>query len=706
MTCCVKFEVDAPADVKGDSGETVCIVGNCNELGMWSCDNVIAMTRQNNTSSTWTLEIWLPQGQTVKYRYAICKFHELPDNKRGVTVQQWEVHLKPRQFIPQGTEYTENSGIFGIVDGVEKIDKGWLTKQTEVRLYFHDAGESDLITIFDSHETPDADQGVRYWFRVTAKTLRNTPRNKKKSQGTMTTSSTVASPSSSPVKNLSSKSNVPPHLANTNGDGSPAMHGPDASIPVTVQVLNNSEYKSSHQGPFGHVYDDKDFLMFSAQTFKPDALTLTIEVFEEDISDVEAEPRYLGEAHLLPKKLKACSGYIDVPIYGTSKEPVGELYIEYLVIQPLDVDSNDMSVSYARHWKKRNRPLNIGHRGSGRSEIDAADCGSSDRSTTSWQLAEVKENTIASFQAADKYGVDFIEFDVLLTKDMIPVIYHDFNIFLNMKKKKSGESSELFELPISELTLQQLQLLKVSHGSQKTEANQTDQHEDDVEDFDVQPFPTLRQVFEKVPEHIGFNVEIKYPQLYITGVEEQQGTHIEMNVFVDAILKVVLESAGARRVVFSSFCPDVCAMFRLKQNRYPVMFLNYAETKRYDSFMDERCSNFSKATHWALSQGFLGLSTHTEDFLRDRWLVTAVHDAGLVVFCWGDDNNSADVINDLKKLNVDGVIYDRVIDLEQSKENIFLLEARDKEQLLKTISSLSVSDAATTGNTNGAENQK
>ena len=38
-----------------------------------------------------------------------------------------------------------------------------------------------------------------------------------------------------------------------------------------------------------------------------------------------------------------------------------------------------------------------------------------------------------------------------------------------------------------------------------------DIHEDDVSPEDLQPFPTLKRVFEGVELHTGFNVEIKYP---------------------------------------------------------------------------------------------------------------------------------------------------------------------------------------------------
>lgn len=42
-------------------------------------------------------------------------------------------------------------------------------------------------------------------------------------------------------------------------------------------------------------------------------------------------------------------------------------------------------------------------------------------------------------------------------------------------------------------------------------------------------------------------------------------------------------------------------------------------------------------------------------------------DLGLIVFCWGDDNNSKDTIQLLKSLGIHGIIYDKM-DVLSTKE--------------------------------------
>ena len=108
-----------------------------------------------------------------------------------------------------------------------------------------------------------------------------------------------------------------------------------------------------------------------------------------------------------------------------------------------------------------------------------------------------------------------IEFDVQLSKDMVPVIYHDFHVCIAMKKKmKSGnDPHDLLKLPLKDLTYAQLQMLKVYHLKEYDMGEKF--NDDDFDDH--QPFPTLQSSLERLEPHVGFNVEIKWTmQLKVT----------------------------------------------------------------------------------------------------------------------------------------------------------------------------------------------
>ncbi len=66
--------------------------------------------------------------------------------------------------------------------------------------------------------------------------------------------------------------------------------------------------------------------------------------------------------------------------------------------------------------------LSIGHRGMGK--------------TFDGTLSETIfiENTIESFDEAFKNGAEMVEFDIVLTKDKIPIVYHDFSFCIGNKE--------------------------------------------------------------------------------------------------------------------------------------------------------------------------------------------------------------------------------------------------------------------------------
>ena len=73
----------------------------------------------------------------------------------------------------------------------------------------------------------------------------------------------------------------------------------------------------------------------------------------------------------------------------------------------------------------------------------------------------MRENTIASLKTAASHGADFVEFDVQLSKDLVPVLYHDFYVAIAMRRKKQMGPEEMIQLPVKDLSLEQLHLLKV-----------------------------------------------------------------------------------------------------------------------------------------------------------------------------------------------------------------------------------------------------
>jgi glycerophosphocholine phosphodiesterase GPCPD1 len=161
--------------------------------------------------------------------------------------------------------------------------------------------------------------------------------------------------------------------------------------------------------------------------------------------------------HALPCSLQDTFGVTSVGLTTEKSAIVGKMSVGYLFVRPLaglDDAPQKMNVSYAKHWKKR-ITLEVGHRGMGNSYT---------------KLAAARENTLHSLNSAAKKGADYVEFDVHLTKDKVPIVFHDFHVLVNVAKRSNDDVSstqtsgvEEHELAVKDLKFSQLRLLHVSN---------------------------------------------------------------------------------------------------------------------------------------------------------------------------------------------------------------------------------------------------
>ena len=113
------------------------------------------------------------------------------------------------------------------------------------------------------------------------------------------------------------------------------------------------------------------------------------------------------------------------------------------------------------------------------------------------------ENTLKAFELALKVGADYLESDIQVTSDLVPVLFHD-----NDLKRLLGNRTL-----VSQLSLAQLQQLRLPLSGQ---------------------IPTLEQALRTFPE-AKFNLDLKTPQAVEVGV------------------KTILELEASNRVLITSF---------------------------------------------------------------------------------------------------------------------------------------------------------
>ena len=125
-------------------------------------------------------------------------------------------------------------------------------------------------------------------------------------------------------------------------------------------------------------------------------------------------------------------GDFSVPIIelGSPFEIIGCVNFNFLIITPFA--HPNMGITTKQTYRREvSSTMLIGHRGLG-------------KNVTSNKSLQLGENTLQSFIAAANLGANYVEFDVQLTKDLVPVIYHDFLV-----------SETGIDAPVHTLTLEQ-----------------------------------------------------------------------------------------------------------------------------------------------------------------------------------------------------------------------------------------------------------
>ena len=350
-------------------------------------------------------------------------------------------------------------------------------------------------------------------------------------------------------------------------------------------------------------------------------------------------------------------GDVSVPIMSTDLEVIGVVNFNFLVITPFSHPNMGISTEHT-YWKKVSSTMLIGHRGLG-------------KNMTSNKSLQLGENTLQSFIAAANLGANYVEFDVQLTKDHVPVIYHDFLV-----------SETGIDAPVHTLTLEQFlhvndvtprasrppspprytklnvvrgmdrqRSLSLGHELQDYNMAEKMKHTRDFKkkgfkansrgNFIQAPFTTLEEMFLKIPENVGFNIEMKYPMLHETEEEEMDTYAVELNSFVDTVLTKVYDLGKERKIIFSSFNPDICLLLSFKQPSIPILFLTDAGICPVG---DVRASSLQEAIRFASRWNLLGIVSAAEPFCNSPRLVRVVKESGLVCVSYGALNNNPEKV--------------------------------------------------------------
>lgn len=310
----------------------------------------------------------------------------------------------------------------------------------------------------------------------------------------------------------------------------------------------------------------------------------------------------------------------------------------------------------------------IGHRGNGMNVLQ-----SSDRRTRGF-----KENSILSFNSAAKFPIDFIEFDVQVTKDDCPVIFHDD--FIYSQENGIVNESRVTDLSLSEFLLYGPQKEAEKIGKtlmRKSKEGQVLKWDVDSDD----PLCTLQEAFERVEQSLGFNIELKFDDQIV--YEREFLVHV-----LRTVLQVVFDYAKDRPVIFSSFQPDAAQLVRELQSTYPVYFLTDAGNQMYK---DERRNSLEEAIKVCLEGKLQGIVSEVKGVFRNPSAIAKIKESNLSLLTYGKLNNVGEAVYMQYVMGIDGVIVDFV---EEISESVTLMMIRPPSPSSPLPSSASKDDVA------------
>ncbi|KAG5750925.1 hypothetical protein H9Q70_006425 [Fusarium xylarioides] len=382
-----------------------------------------------------------------------------------------------------------------------------------------------------------------------------------------------------------------------------------------------------------------------------------------------------------------------LPLISDNHDYVGTVVFTFVVARPLSTQKQ--APTEPQILELGTSSSLGGHRGNGQND-------------KSLRL-QVGENSLQSFQTAIEHGADVVEFDVQLTKDSILVIYHDFLVaekgcnppmhtltleqFMDVNNALSSIRClndilerlprEQNDHPRATTNLRRNSLGAPRDSATKALISQME-HTLDYPRLKSylrghsihEPFVTLEMLLCNLSEDVPLDIELKYPMLYEAEGFQMDTYAFDINHFLDKILSVVYSFAGPRRrIIFSSFSPEICMVLVAKQQPYPVLFLN--DSSNYTTG-DMRATSLQTAVRFAHRFGLAGVAMASEPFIASPGLAGYVRRQGLYIATYGPLNDDADGLQLQAIAGVDLIIVNKVKHARQVLSQVQDIHMRPK----------------------------
>ncbi|KAJ7047678.1 cyclin-dependent protein kinase inhibitor [Mycena alexandri] len=391
-----------------------------------------------------------------------------------------------------------------------------------------------------------------------------------------------------------------------------------ASTPLKLVITTSRDVNS---GPYSIPLPQKDAKgTYSFQIPSLDNLSLVFSIYPN------FGTKTIGRAVALPslfKNFEKTRPFV-LPILDTRLHVIGEVDFEVNIVTPFDGVTLEVGGDVETYWKSLAMPLaTVPHRGPSRwphrSKFIASSTHTSP-SSHSITSSLGQASTISSLRGTYLYLI------IQVTRDLHPVVCADWAL---------PQSS--FDLNVSDVTLAQFEALALSTG--RNVNAQTDNWPRLVSSAMV----SLAQLLLLLPTTLGVSLELAYPQ---RAVRQSLGYRLQLNNFVDSVLRTIYNTSGSvqgplarRRIVFTSFSPDVCSAINWKQPNYPVFFASQCGKKQsrpnWPAFIGEdedwRTTSVGAAVEFARANNLLGIFVDADLLMQVPSLIDGIRNAGLLI---------------------------------------------------------------------------
>ena len=186
------------------------------------------------------------------------------------------------------------------------------------------------------------------------------------------------------------------------------------------------------------------------------------------------------------------------------------------------------------------------------------------------------ENTLDSFQYLFDNDIKAYETDILISKDLVPVITHDFRLSPSMTKDSEGNWLENEDIKIIDLTYDQISKFEVGSLNKLTKYGRRFLNQKKLPN---QKIPKLSQLLDLTTKNNNSNLIINL-EIKSTPVQENLTPSPEM--LAKIVLDEVNKSSLIDKIIYSSFDWRVLREIKNYNSEIPRAYLTQDQRNIYD----------------------------------------------------------------------------------------------------------------------------